>query len=323
VKDYQRFIHSLENTRLVAWQSELDECISQAFSNRRHGKMGEWLSWLSQLPEFTPSSITTNQALVTIGDKQDINDVQRAQLERVLRLFHPWRKGPFDIFGTVIDTEWHSDWKWDRLREKISPLQDRLVLDVGCGSGYHCWRMQGEGAKMVVGIDPTMLYVMQFLALKGYVPDHAVHVLPLRSDELPVALTGFDSVFSMGVLYHCRSPFDHLLELKSRLRSGGELILETLIVDGQAGHVLVPEGRYAKMRNVWFIPSCETLVSWLRRCGFKNIKVVDVSTTSIEEQRATSWMNFESLKDFLDPDDSRLTIEGYPAPVRAVFVATV
>lgn len=323
MNDYPRFLQSLENTPLAAWQSDLEECISQAFSDRRHGKMDDWLSWLQQLPELSPSLVKTDQAIVSIGEVLDVTEAQKNELERVLRLFHPWRKGPFDIFGTMIDTEWRSDLKWQRLQKFISPLEGRLVLDVGCGSGYHCWRMQGEGAALVVGIDPTMLYVMQFLALKKYVPDAAVHVLPLRSDELPVELTGFDSVFSMGVLYHCRSPFDHLLELKSRLRNGGELVLETLVIEGQAGQVLVPEGRYAKMRNVWFIPSCETMVSWLRRCGFKNIEVVGVSATSIEEQRATSWMNFESLRDFLDPDDLSLTIEGYPAPVRAAFVATV
>ncbi|MEW8068099.1 MAG: DUF1698 domain-containing protein, partial [Candidatus Thiodiazotropha endolucinida] len=43
--------------------------------------------------------------------------------------------------------------------------------------------------------------------------------------------------------------------------------------------------------------------------------------TTIEEQRATEWMRFESLADYLDPADRSLTIEGYPAPRRAVFVA--
>jgi tRNA (mo5U34)-methyltransferase len=49
--------------------------------------------------------------------------------------------------------------------------------------------------------------------------------------------------------------------------------------------------------------------------------MVDISTTSIEEQRSTEWMKFESLKDFLDPEDPSKTVEGHPAPIRAVFVA--
>ena len=44
--------------------------------------------------------------------------------------------------------------------------------------------------------------------------------------------------------------------------------------------------------------------------------------TSTDEQRATKWMTNHSLIDFLDPNNKSLTIEGYPAPKRAVFIAT-
>ena len=138
---------------------------------------------------------------------------------------------------------------------------------------------------------------------------------------MPYGLKAFDTVFSMGVLYHRRSPLDHLYELRDSLRSGGELVLETLVIDGGLNEVLVPEDRYAMMRNVWFLPTCDTLISWLGRCGFKNIRLVDVTKTSIEEQRSTEWMQFQSLKDFLKPDDSSLTYEGYPAPKRAIILA--
>ena len=111
------------------------------------------------------------------------------------------------------------------------------------------------------------------------------------------------------------------MELKDCLRSGGELILETLVIEGGPNEVLVPEGRYAKMNNVWFLPSCETLINWLKRCGFVDIKLVDATKTSVEEQRSTEWMKFESLKDYLDPENSDLTVEGLPAPMRAVFLA--
>jgi len=138
---------------------------------------------------------------------------------------------------------------------------------------------------------------------------------------LPRNLSGFDTLFSMGVLYHRRSPIDHLYALRSLLRSGGELVLETLVVDGNADTVLVPPGRYAKMRNVWFIPSPQALAGWLARCGFKNIRLVDIAVTSFDEQRSSGWMTFDSLPDFLSPDDRTLTIEGLPAPKRAVYIA--
>jgi tRNA (mo5U34)-methyltransferase len=128
-------------------------------------------------------------------------------------------------------------------------------------------------------------------------------------------------VFSMGVLYHRRSPIGHLLELRDCLVPGGELVLETLVIEGIQGETLVPEERYAMMRNVWFIPSCPTLMHWLKRCGFKHIRLVDVTATTIQEQRSTRWMTFHSLTDNLDPDNPTLTCEGYPAPKRAIIVA--
>jgi tRNA (mo5U34)-methyltransferase len=236
---------------------------------------------------------------------------------------HPWRKGPFDLFGVHIDTEWRSDWKWDRLGSGIDSLQSRRVLDVGCGSGYHCWRMAGDGAREVIGIDPTPLFVVQFWALQKYLQQTNVWLLPAGIEQMPDKLNAFDTAFSMGVLYHRRSPMDHLRELRDCLRPGGQLVLETLVIDGKLGDTLVPEGRYARMGNVWFLPSCDTLASWLKKTGFVEPRLVDVGLTSIEEQRSTDWMTFHSLANFLDPQDSSKSIEGHPAPRRAVFTARV
>ena len=182
--------------------------------------------------------------------------------------------------------------------------------------------MLGEKAKSVLGIDPSPRFIVQFYMLKHFI-DQAlpIDILPIGIEDLPVNLEFFDTTFSMGVLYHRRSPIDHLRELKATLKPGGQLILETLVIDGKLGDTLVPEGRYAKMNNVWFLPSIPTLVSWLSKCGFENPRCVDQNYTSIEEQRATDWMDFQSLPDFLDPNDSSKTIEGHPAPLRAVFVA--
>jgi tRNA (mo5U34)-methyltransferase len=259
---------------------------------------------------------------VRAGVTTDCNDAQSSQLQEALMGLHPWRKGPFAVAGIDIDTEWRSDFKWDRLKDKIQSLEGRRVLDVGCGSGYHCWRMAAAGAELVVGIDPTPLFVMQYWAMQKYLQNPNVWVVPMRMEALPEKLKTFDTVFSMGILYHRRSPFDHLQELRDALVNGGQLVLETLVIEGDDGEVLVPEGRYSKMGNVWFIPSVPTLCGWLAKMKFRDVEVIDVSTTTVEEQRATDWMTFHSLSDFLDPDDPTKTAEGHPAPRRVVVVAT-
>ena len=194
-----------------------------------------------------------------------------------------------------------------------------MVLDVGAGNGYYCLRMLGAGARLVVGIDPNQRYLAQFLALKRYLGTIPAFLLPLGIDDMPRRLAGFDTVFSMGVLYHRREPLLHLQQLAELLRPGGELVLESLVVDTG---VLQPAGRYAKMANVWAVPSTDILGQWLRDAGYRDIRIIDSTPTTTDEQRRTPWMEFESLADFLDPDDPRRTIEGLPAPVRAIALAT-
>jgi tRNA (mo5U34)-methyltransferase len=126
----------------------------------------------------------------------------------------------------------------------------------------------------------------------------------------------------MGVLYHQRSPIDHLRQLRRTLRPGGQLVLETLFVPGEESYACTPEDRYARMRNVWLLPTVAELSTWLDRSGYRRIEIVDKSLTSTDEQRSTEWMTFESLSDALDPDDPERTVEGWPAPRRVVVTAT-
>jgi len=317
---YQSLYPKLDAIGLEQWSMQLRQTISAKLSEDGHGKMIGWQTALAALPNITATSINLKDH-VQIGSSNDIDEQQCDAFVENLKAFHPWRKGPYDLFGIKLNTEWRSDWKWDRLLPHIQPLAGRKVLDIGGGNGYHGWRMLGEGAELVLGIDPTLVFVMQYQVIQRYIDEKNHYVLPIGIEDLPEKLGCFDTVFSMGVLYHRRSPLDHLYELRACLRSGGELVLETLIIEGEEGVTLMPEGRYAKMRNVWFFPTIATMELWLRRCGFKEVRCVDINTTSIEEQRPTKWMTFESLADFLDPDDHSKTIEGHPAPVRAIFTA--
>ena len=319
---FDDFINSLKGTNLEVWCETLPQQLATNFNTQRFGDLAGWLIALEQMPALVTDQVELNSE-VKLSASTPISDADQQQLDQCLRALIPWRKGPYRIHDIHIDTEWRSDWKWDRVLPHLDELKHRTILDVGCGNGYHCWRMLGAGAERVIGIDPSPRFIVQFRMLKHFLPKANVDVLPLGIEDLPVNLQTFDTTFSMGVFYHRRSPMDHLRELKATLRPGGQLVLETLVIKGELGDILVPEGRYAKMNNVWFLPSCVTLVSWMKKCGYKNIKVVDVSNTTTLEQRATDWMTFHSLTDFLDPNDPNLTAEGHPAPMRAVVVANI
>lgn len=286
----------------------------------RYGDFPRWRKLLSELPQIQPSSVAFGSK-VRIGSPSDSDPETLAQLREQLLDFIPWRKGPFELFGIHIDTEWQSNLKWDRLKKEISPLESRRILDVGSGNGYYGFRMLEEGAKMVLGIDPHIAYLAQFWLLKHFAAESPVFVLPLTLEQVPPSLHYFDTVFSMGVIYHRRSPIDHILELKGCLRPGGELVIETICVNGESGYCLTPEKKYARMGNVWFVPSIPTLMQWLSRCGMEQISVIDESITTTDEQRKTEWMPFDSLEDALNVNNPQLTIEGLPAPKRVVVKA--
>ncbi|HAI06014.1 MULTISPECIES: tRNA 5-methoxyuridine(34)/uridine 5-oxyacetic acid(34) synthase CmoB [Pantoea] len=318
--DFGRFYQQIAVGPLAKWLEVLPAQISEWQRENLHGHFRDWYKSLEYLPLLEPQRLDLLHSVS--ADRDDISDRHRQGIEKLLRNLMPWRKGPYSLYGTEINTEWRSDWKWDRVLPHISSLAGRTVLDVGCGSGYHMWRMIGAGAHLVVGIDPMQLFLCQFEAVRKLLnDDRRAHLLPLGIEQLP-ALQAFDTVFSMGVLYHRRSPLDHLLQLKNQLVSGGELVLETLVIEGDVNQVLVPGERYAQMRNVFFIPSAEALKSWLEKSGFVDVRIVDFARTTTEEQRRTDWMTSESLAEFLDPDDASKTVEGYPAPLRAVLVAT-
>ena len=323
---YHALLAYLKREDLAHWAEQLAQYdIPKGLDEQRYGDLQRWKLALASLPNIPVDALSLSDC-ITLSTAIPPSTAQQQQLKQALQALIPWRKGPFTLFNIHIDAEWRSDWKWQRILPHITSLKGRRVLDVGCGNGYHCWRMLEAGAKRVIGIDPSPRFVVQFLMLKHFIDqvsaeEVAVDVLPIGIEALPKDLGYFDTTFSMGVFYHRRSPMDHLRDLKATLKPKGELVLETLIIDGGLGDCFVPEGRYAMMPNVWFLPSAPTLLSWMKKCGFKKTRLVDTNKTSIHEQRRTDWMRFQSLSDFLHPDNPHTTREGHPAPVRSIFMA--
>lgn len=297
--DHPGLWRCLDDLGLGDCREQLEPLIRRRLSDEGHGDFRAWREVVEEL-----------------NTEAGNNDVMR----RLLLRLSPWRKGPFELGEITIDAEWRSNLKWERLEAGIAPLDGRSVLDVGCGNGYYALRMHDQGARAVIGLDPTVLYVMQFIAVQQFCHAPAVFVLPMRLDEFPAAQS-FDTTFSMGVLYHQRSPLDHLRQLRGTLRQGGQLVLETLYLPGEEPCARTPPDRYARMRNVWLLPTIAELRTWLARTGFEDIRILDKSRTTPDEQRSTEWMTFESLATALRPDDPRRTVEDWPAPRRVIVVA--
>ena len=271
---------------------------------------------MERLPDIRANEVSPGR--VVSARATGLASASRERLEAALRELIPWRKGPFHLFGIDIDSEWRSDLKWSRIAPHVD-LDGCRVLDVGSGNGYYGWRMLEAGAASVAGIDPSLLFVLQHAAISYYVDRGRPRntVLPVGLEQLPAA-EPFDVLFSMGVLYHRREPAEHIQGLAGHAHDESTLVVESLVVDDAP---LEPRSRYARMRNVWLVPDLATLHSWLAQAGFADTDVVSVSPTKTAEQRTTAWMPYESLAAALDPDDPSRTVEGYPAPKRAVIIA--
>lgn len=322
---YEESFNILKATKLNDFISILTNSIEKAVLKDNFDQYMLWNEVHKSLPSIETNSNEINlkdYEYIKISDSKKFKfETERIDFINILKKYMPWRKGPFEIFGIFIDTEWQSNLKWNRVISKISSLKNKIVLDVGAGNGYYSFKMRGAGAKIVVAVEPYPIFIAQYLLFQKYIKDPFVLNLPLKTEDLPENIKSFDTVFSMGVLYHRISPIEHLMQLFSFLKDGGELVLETLVFLGEGNEILFPKDRYAKMPNVWFIPSIKMLTFWLERVGFKNVECVDISRTTKDEQRKTEWMDFESLESFLDAKDELKTFEGYQAPVRAIFIA--
>ena len=275
-----------------------------------------WMGWKNIVPlRSAIEKLAQGHYSVAFGDTIKISgELDEEYIYETAKMLMPWRKGPFQIGNTFIESEWKSYIKYNLLRPHFD-LKDKRVADIGCNNGYYMFRMQEDEPKLLVGFDPSPLYKTQFDFINHFVKSDIVYEL-LGVEHLPIYDEKFDIIFCLGVLYHRSDPVATLKALYRGLDKKGEVILDTFYIDGNEEMALCPETTYSKISNIYFVPTVKALKNWCLRAGFDDFEVLEQSVTDTNEQRKTKWIAGESLENFLDPNDSSKTIEGYPAPKR-------
>ena len=299
---------------LITLQKKKDDC--RAWKNVE--------PWYTKIQEVSEKINKDNLCLdygdwFSVGKREDLNDEEFKLLEETAKKLIPWRKGPFNLFGLEIDSEWQSNIKYNLIRPHFD-LKDKVVADIGCNNGYYMFRMLEDKPKKLIGFDPAPLTLHQFEFVNHFVKSDIEYEM-LGVEHLEFYNHKFDFIFMLGVLYHRADPVGTLKSLARGLNSKGEILIDTFMIDGEDEICLTPNKRYSKIPNIYFIPTISALTNWLNRAGFENIEVIATTVTSSEEQRKTPWSFDQSLEDFLDPNDSSKTIEGYPAPKRVYMKA--
>ncbi|MBT3583599.1 MAG: tRNA 5-methoxyuridine(34)/uridine 5-oxyacetic acid(34) synthase CmoB [Halobacteriovoraceae bacterium] len=272
----------------------------------------------SNLSNFAPSDWKIEDGVVKIGDADQLTAEKMEQLQVHLKKLIPWRKGPFEFFGHSLDAEWRSDLKWDRIAPFLGNLEGKKILDIGCNNGYFMARCLPQKPELILGIDPVNHCKAQFETLQKFMANPAMKFELWGVEEIPHFENFFDVIFSMGIIYHHRHPIQQLLDIRKALVPGGQVILESIGIPGESSTALFPEDRYAKMKNVWFIPTLNCMKNWLHKARFTDVQVISSTKLTTEEQRLTDYCPppHQSLENFLNPENPELTIEGHPAPYR-------
>ena len=273
----------------------------------------KWFEWKNIKPLYEEvMKFQVPSSKFKIGDIIEIKTEENPKILEIAKMLKPWRKGPFKINDIFIDSEWKSYIKWNTIKNFLN-LEGKDILDVGCNNGYHMFRMLEMNPKSITGFDPSALFNIQFEFINSFIKSDIEYKL-LGVEHIPFYEKKFDTIFCMGVLYHRKDPIEMLKEVKAGLKKNGEIILDTLIIEGNEEVALSPI-RYAKMKNIYFIPTLKALYNWIEKAKFSNVEFLGKRYTTTNEQRKTEWIDGESLEHFLNKNQTK-TIEGYEPPLR-------
>ena len=91
---------------------------------RQHGCLEEWLNeLLINFPKIFSQHVECSGSIVSIGNRCELSLSQWLDIQVMMRVLCPWKKGPFLFFGTLINSEWRSDLKWSRIEKECGSLK--------------------------------------------------------------------------------------------------------------------------------------------------------------------------------------------------------
>lgn len=169
------------------------------------------------------------------------------------------------------------------IQAEVGSLEDKRILDVGCGTGAFLHLLRTCGAT-VWGLDPSPKAAKTAQEVYGV----EVEVSNCSSAHLPP--NEYDVVTMWHVLEHCHNPLASLSNIRQALKPKGLLLIQVPNTDALLLRVF--GGRFARLEPPLHL--YHFVAATLRRClantGFRCIRQLP---------RATSWAFTESARNVL------------------------
>ncbi|CAD2071799.1 class I SAM-dependent methyltransferase [Jeotgalicoccus meleagridis] len=111
--------------------------------------------------------------------------------------------------------------EWEMFKALLPDLNDKNILDVGCGFGWHCRYARAQGASSVIGVDLSEKMIEK---AKSMTDDSKITYLQLAVEDIDFIEQQFDVVIS-SLTFHYIESFDRLCQkIYAYLNFGGSFV---------------------------------------------------------------------------------------------------
>lgn len=111
--------------------------------------------------------------------------------------------------------------EWETLKKMIPELKDKVVLDLGCGLGWHCKYAVANDAKEVIGLDSSERMLSK--AKKINIDDN-IKYIKSTIEEMKIANEYFDVVISSLALHYVEDFYKVCEKVYDSLKYNGDFV---------------------------------------------------------------------------------------------------
>lgn len=111
--------------------------------------------------------------------------------------------------------------EWHEFKKLLPDFHQKVVLDLGCGFGWHCIYAAEQGAKKVVGVD---LSARMLTEAKHKTTSPIVHYERRAMEDIDIEPETYDIVLSSLALHYVASFNDICQKVNTNLITGGSFV---------------------------------------------------------------------------------------------------